>query len=55
MDYVEVSDLMEQQIQEQIEDPTKIWSFEKIVGHQGPLENGHKDYKGSKYNFQLKW
>ena len=32
-----------------------IWKFEEILDHQGPLRQGHKDYKGSKYNVLLLW
>jgi hypothetical protein len=32
-----------------------IWKFRRIIGHQGPLKNGHPDYNGSAYNVQIEW
>ena len=36
-------------------DGEKIWTYKKIIGHQGPLTSKDKDYKGSKWNLQLQW
>jgi hypothetical protein len=32
-----------------------VWKFKRIIGHQGPLDKSHKDYKGSNYNVQIEW
>ena len=32
-----------------------IWKFKDIIGHQGPLNKNHKDYKGSPYNLTVLW
>jgi Reverse transcriptase (RNA-dependent DNA polymerase) len=32
-----------------------VWKFRRIVSHQGPLQSGHPDYKGSKYNVMVEW
>ena len=32
-----------------------IWHYKKIVGYQGPLKLGDKDYNGSNYNVLLEW
>jgi len=32
-----------------------VWKFKDIVGHQGPLNKGHKDYNGSLYNLTVLW
>ena len=36
------------------DDPV-IWKFKDIIGHQGPLDPNHKDYKGSTYNVSIEW
>lgn len=45
---------------EELEDDTvpseeKKWTFKEVLGHQGPLKNRHKDYKGCRYNVTLLW
>ena len=32
-----------------------VWKFKDIIGHKGPLNKGHKDYKGSPYNVTVLW
>ena len=32
-----------------------VWKFQEIIGHQGPLSQNHKDYKGSMYNLTILW
>jgi hypothetical protein len=32
-----------------------VWSFQEIIGHQGPLKQGDADYKGSRWNVMMKW
>ncbi len=32
-----------------------LWKFKEILSHEGPLSQGHKNYKGSKYNLMIKW
>ena len=32
-----------------------VWKFRKIVSHQGPLRQEHRDYKGSTYNVMVEW
>ena len=32
-----------------------VWKFKEIFGHQGPLSQTHKDYKGSMYNLTILW
>ena len=32
-----------------------VWKFQEIIGHQGPLTQNHKDYKGSMYNLTILW
>ena len=35
-------------------DPTEVfWKFKEIVGHQGPLQSNHADYRGSTYNVMV--
>ena len=37
------------------DDKNKIWKFNKIVAHQGPLKKGDVGYKGSMYNLLVEW
>ena len=37
------------------DDTDIIWKFQDIVGHQGPINKSHKDYKGSPYNLTVLW
>ena len=37
------------------EDNDIVWKFKEIIGHQGPLVQNHKDYKGSMYNLTILW
>jgi hypothetical protein len=32
-----------------------LWSFDKIIGHQGPLTKNHPEYKGDVYNVVILW
>ena len=32
-----------------------LWKFKEILGHQGPLMQNHKEYKGSMYNLTILW
>ena len=32
-----------------------VWKFKEIIGHQGPLSQNHKNYKGSMYNMTILW
>eukprot|EP00536_Pseudo-nitzschia_multiseries_P004087 jgi/Psemu1/9233/gm1.9233_g len=41
--------------QDSTQEDGKLWSFRKILGHQGPLNNKHPQYKGSKYNLWVEW
>ncbi len=33
----------------------KLWQFDSILAHVGPLQYDSPDYKGSKYNVLIKW
>ena len=37
------------------DDDDIMWKFKDIIGHQGPLQPNHKDYKGSTYNLTILW
>ena len=41
--------------QEETEEPTDLWRFQRISGHQGPLKPTDKAYNGSPYNIQVEW
>ena len=33
----------------------QYWRFQEIIGHQGPLREGDRNYKGSSYNVMVAW
>lgn len=53
--YTELSDAVEKQIDLEINDQDKLWTYRSIVSHQGPLKRGDKDYKGSQWNIRVEW
>jgi Reverse transcriptase (RNA-dependent DNA polymerase) len=53
--YNELSNIIEEQQEREINDPDKIWTFASIKDHQGPLRKNHPDYKGSMYNVLVEW
>jgi hypothetical protein len=40
---------------EDVSPEDKVWTFKDVLGHQDPLKNSYKDYKGSLYNVLLLW
>jgi hypothetical protein len=53
--YNELSNIIEEQ-QEQQEKGTKdVWALNGIKSHQGPLTKHHPEYKGSSYNVVVEW
>ena len=38
-----------------IDDNIILCRFKDIIGHQGPLSQTHKDFKGSMYNLTILW
>ncbi len=42
-------------IEQQDEGGTKIWKFQHIITHEGPLQTTDPTYKGSKFNIMIKW
>ena len=56
IEHNELSDLVERQVQfEEEGDPDALYGYEKIVGHQGPLNTSHPNYMKSTYNVLLQW
>lgn len=56
MHYNDLCDIMEDQTNEingVAED--KMWTFERIIGHQGPYKPNHPNYKGSAWNVLVDW
>ena len=41
--------------QEETEESTDLWRFQRISGHQGPLKPTDKACNGSPYNIQVEW
>ena len=54
--YSELCDLLEQQAEQQdTDDPDTLWTYDDILGHQGPIKPNNPFYKGSSYNVLVKW
>ena len=32
-----------------------VWRFKEIISHEGPLAQNHPNYKGSRYNVNVRW
>ena len=52
--YQEICDLVEQQNAEEL-GGDKLWTFKKILGHNGPLKPRDKEWKGSQFNVLVLW
>jgi hypothetical protein len=55
MAYNELSDLLERQNDEELNDPNRAWIYKGIIGHEGPLRQTDPRYKGSEYNVLVQW
>jgi hypothetical protein len=56
MGYHELCQIIEDQNNaENDKDTERAWIFKSIVGHVGPLNHRHPEYKGSKYNVLVQW
>jgi len=55
MSYTDVCNMVESQIDEEINDPTKQWTYKGIIRHEGPTNPSDPMYKGSKYNLKVQW
>jgi hypothetical protein len=49
--YNELSSIVDEQPERQLETSNTILVFKEIRSHQGPLPSAHNDYKGSSYSF----
>ena len=47
MSYVELANIIEDQIQEQLDEPDRLWIYKAIADHEGPLIERDANYKGS--------
>jgi hypothetical protein len=56
MGYHELCEITDDQNNaENDKDTERAWIFKSIVGHIGPLNHRHTEYKGSKYNMLVQW
>ena len=55
MSYVEFAYIIEEQIQEEVNNPDKLWTYKAIVDHSEPLTQNDRNYKGSRYNVKIQW
>ena len=55
MRYMDVCDRIETMIEAEESGDTSIFTFKKIIDHQGPLTPSSKDWKGSQYNVNVLW
>ena len=53
--YGELLEIFSKQDEEDHEPDAAVWKFKDIVAHQGPIQKGHKDWKGSSYNVMVEW
>ena len=53
--YNALSDLIEQQEQQQSAGELNTWAFNAILQHEGPLKPHQPSYKGSSYNILVEW
>ena len=53
--YNELSDLCEHQDKLEMEDPERLHTYKQILDHEGPLKQGHTNYKGSMWNVKVQW
>ena len=55
VDYNTVIDHITSQLEDE-QSPEEVYhKFKAIVGHQGPLQSSHPDYKNSSYNVMVEW
>ena len=52
---VRLCDLIEEQESQPAGSPDSVYTFDSILSHQGPFKSTDPEYKGSKYNVQIKW
>ena len=50
MTYDQIISKIEQEVDDDV-----IWKFKRIIGHEGPLNTNHDNYKGSLYNVMVEW
>jgi hypothetical protein len=55
MTYNELTEIIEKQNEEEVNDPNCHWVFKEVKNHVGPLKKNHPDYKGSSYNVLVAW
>ena len=55
VDYTDVVDHIQKQIELDNNPSEQFYKFKEVVGHQGPLRQGNPDYKGSRYNLMTHW
>ena len=53
--YNTLSNIIENQLDQQANNADAIWIFKGIKSHHGPLTSKHPDYKGSSYNLLVEW
>ena len=55
VDYTNVVDHIQKQIELDNDPSEQFYKFKEVVGHQGPLIQGNPNYKGSRYNIMTHW
>jgi hypothetical protein len=53
--YNEILDKIETDLEKELHDTDRQWSFKDIVAHEGPLLPRDKNYKGSRFNVLVNW
>lgn len=54
-DTIAYNDVMNYLHRDKTEDGGIAWHYRRILGHEGPLDHRHHNYKRSKYNILIEW
>ena len=46
LSYAALLDIIERQLQEEMDDTERLWTFKEIVAHEGPLNDQHMECHG---------
>ena len=55
IEYNDLLEIINHQIQEELENPDVIWTFKSISAHEGPLRPSDLSYNGSMWNVLVNW
>ena len=53
MGYAELCDVIQEQVNDEMDNPDKYWTFKDTLAHKGPLKPQDPEWKGSLYNVHV--